>query len=221
MMKSRIVIAGAGGFGRGVYDWLQDNLHARHTSQMSEVVFIDDGAPLIQPQTPVISTIMAYEPRPHDHVLCAVAKPELRRQIVERLRRRGAVFYSFVDYRAVIGSRVRIGEGSIICPGTVLDADVNVGAHVHVNSNSFVGHDSVLDDYATLSPAVNVMGEVSVGVGGFLGGSSVVLPRTNVGAWSILGAGAVLVKSSDPETVMVGNPAKTVAPSKGDTSDPT
>lgn len=218
-MKRRIVIAGAGGFGRGVYDWLQDTLNARQPTQTTEVVFIDDETPLVQPQASVISSIDAYEPRSQDEVLCAVAKPELRRQIVELLRRRDAVFHSFVDYRAVIGSRVRIGEGSIVCPGTVLDADVTVGAHVHVNSNSFIGHDSLLGDYSTLSPAVNVMGQVTVGLGGFLGGSSVVLPRTNVGAWSTLGAGAVLVKGSDPYTTMVGNPARRVRPSKVGTSD--
>ncbi|MGJ9407187.1 NeuD/PglB/VioB family sugar acetyltransferase [Nesterenkonia aurantiaca] len=207
-MKSRIVIAGAGGFGRGVYDWLQDTLYARGTAHATDVVFIDDSTPVVRPQAQVVSTIADYQPLPQDEVICAIAKPEFRREIIESLQRKEARFHVFVDHRAMIGSRVLIGEGSVICPGTVLDADATIGAHVHVNSNCFVGHDSVLSDYTTLSPAVNVMGEVTVGVGSFLGGSAVVLPRTSVGEWSILGAGAVLVHGSAPRTVMVGNPAR-------------
>lgn len=207
-MSRRIVIAGAGGFGRGVYDWLLDTLYVRGTEQATEVVFIDDRTPAVQPQVDVVSTIAAYQPQPQDEVICAVAKPAFRRQIVERLQEKGARFYSFIDHRAVVGSRVSIGEGSVICPGAVLDADVTIGAQVHVNSNCFVGHDSVLNRYTTLSPAVNVMGEVTVGVGSFLGGSAVVLPRTSVGEWSTLGAGAVLVRGSAPGTVMAGNPAR-------------
>lgn len=209
-MKSRIIIAGAGGFGRGVYDWLVESLHARGVRETVEVAFIDDDSPLVQPQARVVSTIEDYRPATQDEVICAVASPKVRQQIVENLQQKGAVFHSFVDHRAVIGSRVQIGEGAVVCPGAVIDADAELGSHVHVNANCFVGHDTKLNSYVTLSPAVNVMGQVSVGTGSFLGGSTVVLPRTSVGEWSILGAGAVLVQSNPPRTVMVGNPARAI-----------
>lgn len=209
-MGKRIVIAGAGGFGRGLLSWIRSSPVYLERQHISEVVFIDDREPAVRPRLPVISTIREYLPEPNDVALCAIGIPAIRRLVVQELEKVGARFHTFVDDRAVVGEGVTIGEGSIVCPGSVISADVTIGNHVHINFNCSLGHDSTLADFTTLSPGVNIMGQVPVGSLVFVGGSAVVLPRLSVGSEAVLGAGAVVTVSVPPGATMVGNPARPI-----------
>lgn len=124
-MAKRIVIAGAGGFGRGVHSWITTSPGHLKEHNIKDVVFIDDG--LSSPDTPVFSSIEAYEPLENDEVLCAIGNPKIRRDVTDSLTGRGSRFHTFVDDRAVLGSGVTVGKGSIICPGVVVSADASIG----------------------------------------------------------------------------------------------
>lgn len=207
-MSKRIVIVGAGGFGRGVYSWLrQSTLHCE-IHKIENIVFIDDSEPRAKPNAPIIGTVSDYVPEPQDEVLVAVGVPGIRRAIVESLESRGARFHTFIDDRAALAESVGIGMGSIICPGAVISADATVGSHVHINFNCAVGHDAVLGDFTTLSPLSNIMGETVVGREVFVGGSAVVLPRLRIGHGVVVGAGATLVNEVTNRSTVMGNPAR-------------
>lgn len=212
---SRLVIAGAGGFGRGVRGWIQQSPEHRRKHGIEEVVFVDDSyAP---GRHDVCGDIDTYRKRPDDLVLCAIGDPSTRAQVVERLADRGVIFHTFIDDHASVGDGVRVGEGSIVCPGSVISADATISRHVHINFNCSVGHDVVLGEFSTLSPSVNIMGEAQVGARVFFGGSAVILPRLEVGYGAVVGAGAVAVRSVSARTTVVGNPARQ-RPSRGASS---
>ena len=211
----RLVIAGAGGFGRGVYGWVAGAPGYRDEHGIDDIVFIDDRcASAREPgpvaPAPIVDSIGDYQPDPSDEVLCAIGAPGARQAVVGRLRAARARFHTYIDPRAILGEGVRVGIGSIVCPGSVLSSQVVVGEHVHINFNCSVGHDTTLSDFTTLSPAVNVMGEVPVGRLAFFGGTAVVLPRLSVGAEAVVGAGAVVIESVPEGATVVGNPARIV-----------
>lgn len=208
----RIVIAGAGGFGRGVYAWLRASPAHRVKDGISEIVFIDDATPRVEPPAPIVSTIGAYVPDCDDQLICAIGIPETRRGIVHGLADKGCQFHTFVDDHVILAEGVKIGSGVVICPGVVVAANAVLGDHVHINFNCSIGHDTVVGSYSTLSPSVNIMGEVRVGESVFLGGSAVVLPRIELGANLTVGAGAVVVRSVKDSLTIVGNPATPLAP---------
>lgn len=209
-MGRRLVIAGAGGFGRGVYGWIAGSPGYCEERGIDDIVFVDDRSAGRELPAPVVSSIADYAPEDADEVLCAIGDPGTRALIVERLRASGVRFHTYLDPRAVLGEGVRVGVGSIVCPGSVLSAQVVVGEHVHINFNCSVGHDTTLGDFTTLSPAVNVMGEVPVGRLAFFGGSAVVLPRLSVGTGAVVGAGAVVIAAVPEGVTVVGNPARIV-----------
>lgn len=204
----RIVLVGAGGFGRGVYSWLRGSPAHLDKESVSEIVFIDDNESIQQSELPWISTLSGYHPEPQDELLCTLGNPKARKDIVARMIQLGATFHTFVDDRATIGDRVSVGNGSIICPGVTVSADTAIGSHVHINFNCSVGHDVKLESFSTLSPTANVMGEVSVGTSVFIGGSAAILPRLNIGADVLIGAGSVVLESVPEGFTAVGNPAK-------------
>lgn len=204
----RVVIAGAGGFGRGVYSWLKSSPRHLASHSVSEVVFIDDAEPEVKLDSIYIGTIQGYRPRPDDEVICALGQPKVRQRVTALLQETGAQFHTFVDDRAILGAGVTMGEGVVICPGVVISANATIKNHVHVNFNSSIGHDTTLQDFVTLSPGVNVMGQVVVGQGAFLGGSACVLPRLSVGQGATIGAGSVCVAPVVAGSTVVGNPAR-------------
>ncbi len=206
----RLVIAGAGGFGRGVYGWIAGAPGYCEEHGIDDIVFLDDRSAGRELPAPVVSSIADYAPEAADEVLCAIGDPGTRRSIVDRFGASGVRFHTYVDPRAVLSEGVRVGLGSIVCPGSVLSSRVVVGEQVHINFNCAVGHDTTLGDFTTLSPAVNVMGEVPVGRQAFFGGSAVVLPRLSVGAEAVVGAGAVVTASVPEGVTVVGNPARVV-----------
>lgn len=213
--SKRVVIVGAGGFGRGLYSWLKSSPRHLEAKAVAEVVFIDDSTPQVKLDAPCIGSISEFKPEASDEVICALGQPALRKAVVERLQRVGAKFHTFVDDRATLGMGVALGDGAVVCPGTVISANATIGNHVHVNFNCSVGHDTVLKDYVTLSPSANVMGQVTVGQATFLGGSAVVLPRISIGERVVIGAGAVCVNPVNPDLTVVGNPAHVIVKKAG------
>lgn len=210
-MAKRVVIAGAGGFGRGVYAWIrQSSRHLEH-HQIDKIVFIDDAVPESERVLPVVGTIRDYSPQLRDEVLVAVGAPKQRTQIVRHLEARGVHFHTFIDDRVILGDNVQIGKGTIICPGTVISADASLGAHVHINFNCSVGHDVVIGGFTTLSPMANIMGETLIGSEVFIGGSAVVMPRIEITGKATIGAGAIVTKTVNDTSTLVGNPARQLA----------
>ena len=49
-----------------------------------------------------------------------------------------------------------IGNGSIICSGTVLTCGITIGKMAHININSTIGHDVKIGNFVTCSPGVNI-----------------------------------------------------------------
>ncbi|GAA4479421.1 dTDP-4-amino-4,6-dideoxy-D-glucose acetyltransferase VioB [Enteractinococcus fodinae] len=207
-MSLRLVIVGAGGFGRAVYEWV--GLSPKHCQDtgIAEVVFIDDNPGPITPQASVIDTVGNYIPERNDVLLIAVGSPRAKMEIVANLEERDVKYHTFVADQAVVAPSAVIGAGVVICPGVVIDPDVIIDNHSHLNKNCSVGHDSRLGEYSTLSPLVNVMGGVTLGRKAFVGGSAAILPSLRIEDGSVVGAGAVVTRDVGAGTTVVGNPAK-------------
>lgn len=207
-MSKRIVIAGAGGFGRNIFGWVTSSPRHREQHGISDIVFIDDQSFVTGLPAPLLGTIADYRPVPSDAVVCAIGDPHVRERLVTRLAGVGAQFHTFVDDRAIVCPSASVGEGAVLCPGVVVGADVQVGRQVQVNMNCSIGHDVSLGAFTTLSPAVNIMGEVVTGSRVFFGGSAVIMPRIELGDDVTVGAGAVVLRTLAPQITVVGNPAR-------------
>ena len=205
-MNKRIVIAGAGGFGREVHSWLVTSPHYCATESIEEIVFINDVAPAVDLPAPVVSTVSDFYPDPNDLVICAIGSPADRQEMTSTLTSRGAVFATFVHDSTVIGNNVTLGEGTVICPGVILTTDITVGRHVHININSSVGHDVRVHDFVTISPSCNLMGGATVMHNAFLGTATTMVPGTTIHQNTVIGAGSVVVKDIEAEVVAFGNP---------------
>lgn len=110
----------------------------------------------------------------------------------------------------MIGRRVEIGEGTVICANVTTTTDYKIGRHVLINIMATVAHDDVLHDYVTIAPAAVISGNVTIGEGTDLGTNATVNQGVEIGAWSIVGSGAVVTKSLPDNCTAVGAPAKPI-----------
>ncbi len=219
MQTNKFVIMGAGGFGREVYAWLLDLIRhgvCQPTEQVQWTIsgFIDDAIDALDSFAglpPIISAIDTFEPDEHTYVVCAIASPQAKKVLSQKLLSKGAVFFTLIHPTAVIGTRVRIGTGCVICPFTVLSTDLEVCDFVTINSSCTIGHDTLISDYCTLSGHCDVTGGVKLLEGAFLGSHAVIVPKVVVGEYAVVGASSVAIRKVEPGVTVFGVPAKRIS----------
>jgi len=207
-MPSPLYILGAGGFGRELFHWLKQ--HPDSGKAWEIIGFLDDNAEALKGfnySPGVVGSVMAHKPKPGELIACAITQPKVRRPVVDGLLARGAEFLTFVHPRATVGGNVRLGRGTILCPGVIVTCDVSLGDFVMLNVNATVGHDAKVGAHTTASAHVDITGFCTVGEGVFLGSHAHLIPHSKVGNNSVIGAGACVVTEVAPETTVVGNPA--------------
>lgn len=212
MMNQKLLIVGAGGFGREVYAWLSD--WVRLNSGWSITGFINDGPGSVSRfdhYPNVVSNIDDYIPQPDEYLVCAIGKPSDKRKVVETLRAKGARFFTLVHPTAVVGGSVSIGEGTVICPLSILSVDLQVGAFVTINTACAVGHDVSIGDYSTLSGHCDVTGGAVLEEEVFMGTHASVIPGVRVGRQAFIGAASVVVRNVAAGTTVFGVPAKRIS----------
>lgn len=206
----KLYIVGAGGFGREVA-WLVERINAVNPT-WNLVGFLDDNETIhgkLEDEYPVLGGC-SYLAGTNEEcwVVCAVGSSKVRKKIIEKLHGYANVkFATLIDPSVIISKRVSIGEGTIICAGTIVTVDITIGSHVIINLDCTIGHDAVLQDCVTLYPSVNVSGNCTIGECVELGTGMQIIQGRSVVKDTIVGAGAVVVKDIVEAGTYVGVPA--------------
>lgn len=207
----KLVIIGVGGFGREVA-WLVERVNRVHPT-WNLIGFVDDNTELhgkIIGGYPVLGPCHWLDEHKNDvYAICAVGASKTRKKIINRLD--GIKFATLIDPSVIMSDRVSIGNGSIICAGTIITVDIIIGFHVIVNLDCTIGHDAILRDFVTLYPSVNVSGNCELEECVEMGTGAQVIQGISVGAGTIVGAGAVVIKDLPGECTAVGCPARPIS----------
>jgi sugar O-acyltransferase (sialic acid O-acetyltransferase NeuD family) len=213
MDREDIAVFGAGGFGLEVA-MLIDQINAE-SNRWRLIGFFDDGIkrgdrvnnlPLLGGIDDLNrwSTPLA--------VVFAIGMPRIKKKIILQVNNE-RISYPVLRHPSVIcGPKeyVRIGEGTIICAGTIITTNIEIGKHVILNLACTVGHQAVIGDYSSFMPSCNISGEVIVGEASFWGTGAKVINRKHIGAYTKIGAGAVVTTDIPDNVTAVGVPAKVV-----------
>jgi sugar O-acyltransferase (sialic acid O-acetyltransferase NeuD family) len=210
----KLVIVGAGGFGREILAWIKDV--PTPAKEYETICFLDDNPKALEPynyQEPIIGGIQDYRPREGDALVMGIAAPTQRKlEIADSLLQRGARFISLIHPTAFLGNNVKLGQGCVICQNVIITSDVTIGNFVSINVLVAIGHDVLLGDGCTLYSFVNVNGFAKLGRGVEVGSHGTILPRAVVGDFAKVGAGSVVLKNVKPGSTVLGVPAKLILP---------
>lgn len=161
-----------------------------------------------------ITSLMGYEVFPEaklkysDEIIIAVGDNQIRRLIANRYSNQK--YISCIHASSILADSVRIGKGTAVMPGVIINADTTIGHHVILNTSASIDHDCKIEDFVHVAPNATLCGGVLVAEGSFIGAGAVVIPGVKIGKWCRVGAGAVVIRNvKDGETV-VGNPARKI-----------
>ncbi|HEY3804361.1 MAG TPA: acetyltransferase [Kofleriaceae bacterium] len=206
-----LVIIGVGGLGRECSQWIEDINAVQPTFRV--LGFLDDDSAKVGEvfhDLEVLGDLTWLERHSGVGAIVGIGNPVAKRRVVERVRTLVADFPILRHPRAEVGRFIEIGDGTVVCPGAILTADVRIGRFVTINFGLTIGHDSIVEDYVTLAPGVHLSGYTKIRAGADLGAGVVTIPNAEVGAWTIVGAGAVVTGSLPAHCTAVGVPARVI-----------
>lgn len=208
----RLLIVGAGGFGREVLCWARDV----EPTQSEWIVsgFLDanpaalDGfnVPLEIFGDPATFTLSE-----NDRCVCAIGDPAIKQRVVTGLLSRGAQFSSLIHPSVIVGANCSIGIGCVLCPRVVVTTHVGLGRFVTLNVAATIGHDVRIGDWCTLNGHTDITGKVCLGEAVFAGSHACVLPGLRVDDCVVIGAGAVVTRNVKAGATMFGVPARLIS----------
>lgn len=206
MATGRWFVLGTGPFALEIFDWARD-MYA-HASAREFAGFLGDPAGA----APRALGLPAHDEnmvsfRSDDVVVNAIADPEVKKRVCTSLLERGVCFDTLVHPSAVVRA-MKVGEGTVICPGVVIGAQACVGRFATINYQVGIGHEAAIGDWCTIAPGVQIGGRSTIGAGVSIGLSAVIIDNIRIGENVRVNAGSVVITRVRDGRRVSGNPAR-------------
>ena len=207
-MPKDLIIAGAGGCGREVLQWVKDINKIEHRwNILGFINDIEDALDAYECDYSIIGKIEDWQPQDGQEFICAIGDPSGKELVIKRLKERGAVLTSVIHPTAYISEFTEMGEGLIMYPGSGINVNTKVGNFVTILSGG-LGHDVEIGDYCTISSYCDIAGGAKLGKKVFLGSHVTVVPHKTIGDEVFAAAGSVIISNIKSGYHVMGNPAK-------------
>lgn len=210
----RIVVAGSGQTGNMVASILSE--------QENEIVgFVDDahagaveahGFPVLGDRTYLLDNAGRF-----DAVCVGVGSIRGRRHLIEWLEQNGVPTVSAIHGSVVMSPEVVLGDNLIIGASTTLYINPVIGSGCFIGPSVTVSHDTVVGDFCLLSVGSVIGARCDIDEGVLVGSGAILMPpafspdaRLQVGRNAIVGVGATVIRNVEPDTTVVGTPAKPI-----------
>lgn len=190
-----MILYGASGHGKVIIDILEAN-----NTPIDYIV--DDN--------PQVNEVLGYEVRrntgSYDEAIISIGSAEIRRKIVESIDVKK--YPVAMHPTAVVSPRAKIGEGTVVMHGAIIQTCVEIGKHCIINTGASVDHECRIGDYVHIAPHATLSGDVEVGDGTWVGAGAVVKQCIRIGRNCMIGAGAIVVKDVPDGVTIIGVPGK-------------
>ncbi len=127
--------------------------------------------------------------------------------------------FSHIMSNSKIGENCNIGQNVVVSPGVVLGKNVKVQNNVSIYSGVICEDDVFLGPSMVFTNVINPRSaiirkdeykETLVKKGASIGANATIICGNEIGAYALIGAGAVVTKPVLPYALVVGNPSKQI-----------
>ena len=142
--------------------------------------------------------------------LTATRMNQDRKRVYEYFKKLDYRFASYISSKAFVWRNAVIGENTFIFENNVIQPFVTIGDNCVLWSGNHIGHRSEISDHVFLSSHVVVSGYCKIGQSSYFGVNSTIHNNVEIAERCLVGAGATITKSTLPDLVYVGSPARAV-----------
>lgn len=137
----------------------------------------------------------------------------IRKEITDKIESLGGIVPTLIHPSAEISNFAKISDkGVVIGAKCVVQADVEIKSNSVIWDMALVCHQALIGNYVFVGPMALVGAHIHVGDFAFIGQAALLVSGKvgNVGANSLVGAGAVATKKIPSDVVVVGSPARVI-----------
>lgn len=204
----QLVIIGAGGMGRTLYDMAKESVG--YGTEYEIKGFLDDNLSALtkfENYPPMLGTVSGYRPQADEVFVCSIGG-RARRKCMEELIAKGGQFLTMIHNTARVGTNVQVGEGTVIGAFTTLGADAHVGKYNLIQSYTVIGHDSRIGDWNRIDTHVTLVGGTIVEDESDIHTGAMINHNVTVESNSRVAACSFVIRRVKSGTTVMGNPAK-------------
>jgi sugar O-acyltransferase (sialic acid O-acetyltransferase NeuD family) len=106
---------------------------------------------------------------------------------------------------AYVSHRAKLGSGTIVMHGAIVNAGASVGINCTINSHALIEHDARVGDHCHISTGAILNGDVTVGAGSFVGSGSVTKQGILIGKGCLVGMGVSVRHNLADQTHFTGH----------------
>ena len=132
----------------------------------------------------------------------------LRAEKYGAMKQAGYRLVSYVSSRCSYLSQSPPGDNCFILEDNTIQPFVTIGNNVTLWSGNHVGHDAVIEDHCFITSHVVISGYVRVGTRSFIGVNATLRNSITIAPQTLIGAGAIIMKDTQPRSVYLPERAK-------------
>lgn len=142
----------------------------------------------------------------------ASGDPELRKQQMAWLEEHQVPVTTVVSPHAVLGPDVTLDKGGFVGAGAYVGPQAQVGTGCIINTGAVLEHDACAGAFSHVSVHATVAGYSRIGSMCMIGAGAILIDRVRIPDWTIIGAGATVIRDLSEAGTYVGCPARLVTP---------
>jgi len=209
MCDKAVYIIGAGTYGEAMYELAVLN------GYKVKGFYDDDDAKIGSSVMGVkvlnkVRTLTAADIKDNKFVV-AIGNNKVRNEIMTYINELGGSTPTLIHPTAVISESAKIGKGVYIQANAYIWTKVVISDYCIISPNVVIAHHSTLGKSCLVSTLTGVGASITIEDNVFIGmGSTIMTGISLIGENSIIGAGAVVIKNVEKNSVYAGVPAKKI-----------
>lgn len=134
----------------------------------------------------------------------------IRAELAKKIREKGGCTPTLIHPTASVSRHAHIEEGVVIHANVTIQANCTVKKDSVISSGTVLIHGATIGNGCYIAANATVGADVIVEDQVFIGLGAVIVSKkvSSIARESLIGAGAIVVRSVDERSVMIGNPAK-------------
>lgn len=194
-MKNKIILIGGGNHCKVVIDAIKNSrkfsIYGIVDANLSKGKFVS-GVKVIGDDD-ILKELFKKGIRNAFITVGSIGNCEIRKRIYINLKKNKFHLPVVVHPKSIVANEVKLGKGTFVAAGAVINPCVQIGENVIINTSSSVDHDCVIGNFVHIAPGARLGGGVIIGDETHVGIGANIIQNIKIGKKCMVRAGTTLL----------------------------